>query len=165
MNELTLTSHKKESAVVLVISAWMVAVSFWVISHQTQIGSINSVLSSIQFSTLFYVYAIVCAFGLMMFKPWAWKSAIVLFIFHALWGLYTVYCLIGIWSGYAVQWKFGLWDIPADIWKTIVCVLVLVYAIWPILVILCLTHPQVKSRFSITDKRFQNLKPTDTRPG
>ena len=165
VSALTINSNKRDSAVVMVIACWMVILSLWVISHDMQIGSLNLFLNSIQPIWFFYLYAIVCAMGLVTFRPWAWKGTILLFVLHTFWGLYAVYCLMSIWSGYVIDWHNGFFTIDPEVLKTIVCALILVYSIWPIFVILCLIHPHIKSRFSIIDKRFRNLKPTDIKPG
>lgn len=109
-----------------------------------------------------YLITIICAFGLLAQKGWAWKGTLFLFFLHVGWSVYSIYYLMGPSFLNIIAWGSDLYNIPLHMFRNICFVLIMTYAVWPIIVILYLLHPRVKENFSLA---LPEISIADIKPG
>ncbi len=96
---------------------------------------------------IYDVAAVVCGVGLFFLRGWAWWGAVRLFWVYEAIVLYVVMGLIGPSFSQIVNTLSGMLYVPASFCRSAVVSLLVVYLVWPVVVILFLTSPRVKEVF------------------
>ena len=151
-----------------VIAVWMMLAIMIGVYRDIKGGSEVILSTAVTVEWAFYGCAFVCALGLLLHQGWARKATIVLFAFLVMWNFYMAYFLIGYAFPEIVQWKSMLYQVSPDIVRNVLLALILTNVIWPLGAILFLTHPGVKSMFSLDagDKlMLQKLEFSEIKPG
>jgi hypothetical protein len=94
------------------------------------------------------MFAVFSALGLLMKKEWARNVSEKVFFVYFFWAIYVVYYLIGGAAlSYSIEWFSSLYKVPSGVVKSILSVLIIVYLVWPLIVVFFLAHPRIKEYF------------------
>jgi len=112
-----------------------------------QYGVEQSLLFIAIIEWLCYLAAITCAIGLFLAKEWARKLTVWLFFVYFIWSLFVVYHLSGPSLSLLIESQSKAFNLLPDLGQKVFLVLLITNLIWPIIVVLFLTHPRVKMIF------------------
>ena len=161
-------TEKQQLLGIRVIAIWMILAIISNVYRDIQGGAEVILSTTVTVEWAFYGCALVCALGLLLRQGWARKATMIMFAFLVMWNFYIDYFLIGYAFQEIVQWKSMLYQVSPVLIKNILLTLILANVVWPLGAILFLTHPRVKSLFSLDegDKlMLQELELGEIKPG
>ena len=159
-------NNKKSSAGIAVIALWMILAPLAVLYGKANGGAqlFSQFLQRPVIETVSYGVILVCAIGLLISKPWAWRTSIMLFFFYAIVNFYIVYFKIVPYFPQIIEFHSFLYSFSPLVVRNVLFLLIITSVVWPVVVILFLIHPKIKSRFYMVDlaefrKTLGEIKP------
>ncbi len=137
-----------------IISTWLILLVIPAFYRAFKAGT-DIILSPVAtLEMTYYIFAVVCAFGLLGLKQWARKLTVFLFSIQLAAILYAIYFLIQPSWQQIIEWQSYEHNLSAEIVKYIIMGIIAMYIIWQIIVILFLLHPKVAIYFKDPTKEF-----------
>ena len=132
---------------VKLIALWMFLVSYpWVHFFYSQRAfmpqSFLEILAILGIATVFF-----CALGLILTKEMARMWSIWLFALYFFWSYYLVCFNIAPFFSSSTTWLSSIYHIPVATVKGMILVLLVTHMMWPVIVVMYLTNPNVKTMF------------------
>ena len=140
-------NEPKKSSGIRVISLWLMALPLPGLYRDFRQGLevVMSPLTTLEWG--YYLIGVVCAIGLLRFRPWARTWSIGLFILQFVWLLLVTYLLTGPTLAQVIAAFCSLLNISPVIFKSILAVLFSGYIVWLFVAIFYLFHPRIKLQF------------------
>ena len=127
------------------------AIAFWMmfatIPGLMDTGLEKSVVPLAALELSLYLGMVITASGLFFRKEWARRWAIRVLCIHFGWALYVVCILFGSSFSATAQWVSQMYDFSEDSVRIVLLALLLIYILWPVIVIYFLSFPRIKRLF------------------
>ena len=133
---------------VLLIAVWMiVVVSPWAHYFFKERGFIpQTLLEGLALAGIAWVVS--SALGLVLSKETARLWSVWMFIIYFFWNFYVVCFNIAPFFTVSVEWLSNHYHIPIDNLRNMTLLLLIIHILWPLMVVMYLTNPSVKSLFN-----------------
>lgn len=149
---------KKIPGGVLVIAIWLVASTIPVMYESMNLDLEMFLSPLVTIDWAYIICAIICSAGLFSLQEWARRWVILIFVIYLGWIASVFHYLNEPSFNMFVSLKFSEFfkttniAVPAIIIKIVIFLGMIVYFLWPIIVIFYLSYPKVKKSFDFTVK-------------
>jgi hypothetical protein len=136
-----------KKTLVKLIAVWMLLISLpWIQYFAQQDFMPKSLLDGLGLAGVAWI--LFCAAGLAFNKEMARTWAVWMLGIYFLWSFYLVIFNIAPFFSASVEWLSLTYHLPIEVLRSAMLMLIITHILWPLIVVMYLTNPNVKSTFN-----------------